>query len=61
MNSRDWLYPMAIVACAFFAFLARYHANKAARSLEDAKATIAAWWRQAKPGMPIPHELQRRK
>lgn len=46
---------------AFFFWMAWRQATKAAASVAEAKGFIVAWWRQAKPGMPIPHELQRRK
>lgn len=28
---------------------------------ENVRKMLVWWWKQAKPGMPIPHELQRRK
>lgn len=43
MNSRDWLYPLGIVACIFWALVARHHARKAADALREGKAAIAQW------------------
>lgn len=51
-----------LFACCVVALLGCMSMLNRIRAAEEHIRTLLTWWwKQAKPGMPIPHELQRRK